>query len=214
MKPEQIIMDFINRHTIFVVSCLPIEDRERAILAIDLLMQAGRIREWHHDCGLSYWTAACLRPRPLSNTSLARAFGIFMFCHGSEAHSLITREELETYFPKVFRHGLPAGHYASVTSQSQRLGNVRVDVGQSRINRIVTRAHHSIQQYEQQPGFRELIRDGNFELTWIVPTHSKQRRLIEALQPLTGSGIHLDVIAMPELLNILVPIPQLNLQTS
>lgn len=214
MKPEQIIMDFINRHTVLVDQCLPINNRERMMFAIKLLVKAGRIREWHHDCGLSYWTAACLPPRPLSNTSLARAFGILMFCHGSKSHSLITREELETYFPKVFRHGLPAGHYASVTSQSQRLGNVRVDVGQSKINRIVTRARRSIQQYEQQPGFRELIRHGNFELTWIVPTHSKQRRMIEALQPLTGSGIHLKVLAMPELLNVLVPIPQWNSQTS
>jgi hypothetical protein len=41
-----------------------------------------------------------------------------------------------------------------------------------------------------------------------VPTHPKQQRLAEALHPLTGSGVHLKVIAIPELLNIVAHIPQ------
>lgn len=208
MKTEQIIFDYINRHTIAVDRCLPIDDRERAMLAIDLLLRAGRISEWHHDCGLRYWTAAGLRP--LSDTSLARSLGILTFCHDSKSRSLITREELETYFPKIFRRGLPAGHYIEAAPQSTRLGNIRVDGGQSKVNRIVTRTHRSIQKYEQQTGFRELIRDGNFELTWMVPTHPKQRRLIEALHPLTASGVQIKVIAIPDLLNIVAHIPQSN----
>ncbi len=208
MKSEQIIIEFIERYTIAVDRYLPIDDRERAMLAIDQLLRAGRISEWHHDCGLRYWTAVGLRP--LSETSLARSLGILTFCHGSESRSLITREELETYFPKMFRHGLPAGHYVDATPQHTRLGNVRVDAGQSKVNRIVTRTQRSLQKYEQQTGFRNLIRDGNFELTWIVPTHPKQRRLVEALHLLTGSGVRFRVIAIPELLNVVAHIPQFN----
>lgn len=208
MKYEQIIIDFIDRHTIAVDRCLPIGDRERAMLAIDRLLRAGRISQWHHACGLRYWTAAGLRP--LSDTSLARSLGILSFCHGSKSRSLITREELEAYFPKMFRHGLPAGLYVETTPQSAKLGNVRVDGGQSKSNRIVARTQRSIQKHEQQSGFRELIRDGNFELTWIVPTHPKQRRLIEALRPLTASGVQIKVIAIPDLLNIVAHIPQSN----
>jgi len=211
MKYERIILDSIRRHTIAVDRCLPVKDRERAMLGIDLLRRTGRISEWHHDCGLRYWTTAGLRP--LSDLSLARALGILTFCHGSEARSLITREELETYFPKMFRHGLPAGHYIEATSKSTRLGNVRVDGGQSKINRIVTRTQRCIQKYEQQTGFRDLIHNGNFELTWIVPTHPKQRRLVEALRPLKASGVQLRVIAVPLLLNIVAHIPQSNFQT-
>lgn len=206
MKYQQIIVDFINRYTIAVEWCLPIDDRERAILTIDALLRSGRISEWHHDSGLRYWTAA--GGKPLSDTSLARSIGIMTFCHGSSSRSLITGEELEMHFPKMFRHGLPAGHYVDVSSQSQRLGNIRVDAGQSKINRIVTRARRSIGKYERQTGFRDLIRRGDFELTWIVPTHSKQRRLVEALQPLVASGVHLKVIAITELLNIVVHLPQ------
>ncbi len=211
MKSEQIILDFIDRHTIAVDRCLPIDDRERAMLAIDQLLRGGQISEWHHDSGLRYWTAASLRP--LSDMSLARSLGVLTFCHSSESRSLITREELKTYFPKMFRHGLPAGHYIDATPQFTRLGNVRVDAGQSKINRIVARTQRSIQKYEQQMGFRELIRDGNFELTWMVPTHSKQRRLVEGLAPLRGSGVHLRVIAIPELLNVVVHMPHSNRST-
>ncbi|TWU62654.1 hypothetical protein V7x_43890 [Crateriforma conspicua] len=207
LKPQRLIAEFIERHTIAVDRCLPVKDRERAMFAVDLLLRSGRISEWHHDCGLRYWTAAV--QRPLSDTSLARALGILTFCCGSESRSPVTPTEIETYYPKLFRHGLPAGHYVDATSQSTRLGNIRVDAGQSKINRIVARTLRSIQKYERQAGFRELIRNGDFELTWIVPTHPKQQRLAEALHPLTGSGVHLKVIAIPELLNIVAYIPQL-----
>ena len=176
------------------------------MLAVDLLLRAGRISQWHHACGLRYWTAAT--QKPLSDSSLARALGILTFCHGSECRSPVTPLEMETYFPKLFRHGLPAGHYVDATSQSTRLGNIRVDTGQSKINRIVSRTQRSIENYERQEGFRELIHNGDFELTWIVPTHSKQRRLAEALHPLEGSGVHMNVVAFADLLNIVAHIPQ------
>ena len=205
MKYQRIILDFINRHTIAVDRCLPIGDRERAMLAISLLLGAGQISEWHHESGLRYWTAAGVSP--LSDMSLTRSLGILAFCHRSKSRSLIISKEIEVYFPNVFRHGLPSGHYVDATPQFTRLGNVRVDAGHSKINRIVSRTQRSILKYEQQQGFREMIHAGNFELTWIVPTHPKQRRLVEALQSLTGSGVHLKVIAIPELLNVSAYIP-------
>ena len=208
MTYQQTMIDFINRHTIAVDRCLPIKDRERAMLALDLLAHAGQVSEWNHASGLRYWTAA--NAKPLSGPSLARAFGILMFCQGSASRSLVTKGDLENYFPKLFRHGLPAGHYVDATAQSQRLGNVRVDTGQSKISRIVERARRSFEKYEQQTGIRELIRRGEFELTWIVPTHPKQRRLNEALQPFAASGIHFNVIAIPDLLNIAAHLPQPN----
>lgn len=206
MKPQRLILEFIHRYTIAVDRCLPVADRERAILATDLLVRAGHISEWHHACGLRYWTAA--GQKPLSDSSLARSLGILTFCHDSESRSPVTSTEMETYFPKLFRHGLPAGHYVDATSQSTRLGCIRVDAGQSKINRIVARTQRSIQKYERQSGFRELIRNGKFELTWIVPTHPKQRRLAEALHPLTGSGVQLKVVSIPELLNIVAHVPR------
>jgi len=206
MKPQRLIKESIDRYTIAVDRCLPVRDRERAMLAIDVLVRAGQITQWHHACGLRYWTAGGLRP--LSDTSLARSLGVLTFCHGSKSRSLITQEELETYFPKMFRHGLPAGHYIDATPEFTRLGNVRVDGGQSKSNRIVARTQRSIQKYEQQAGFHELIHDGRFELTWIVPTQPKQQRLAEALHPLCDSGVHLKVIAIPELLNIVAHVPQ------
>ncbi len=197
---QQTTIDFINRHTIAVDRCLPIKDRERAMLAIDLLVRAGRVSEWHHASGLRYWTAA--NTKPLADAALSRALGILMFCHGSPTRSLVTKSDLASYFPKLFRHGLPAGHYVNMTTQWKRLGNVRVDTGESKVSRIVARAQRSIERYERQPGIRELIRQSQFELTWIVPTTPKQRRLSDSLQRFAASGIHLNVVAIPELLNI------------
>ena len=208
MESDQIIFEFIQRHTIAVDRCLPIDDSKQAMRSLDRLLRAGRISEWHHDSGLRYWTA--FGHKPLSDSSLARSYGILTFCDAADSRSVVTRKELETYFPKMFRHGLPAGHYIEATPQSTRLGNVRVDAGQSKINRIVARTQRSIQKYEQQAGFRELIHQGNFEITLIVPTHPKQRRLADALHSFAASGIHLKVIAIPELLNIVSRIPQAN----
>jgi len=43
MKSEQIIIDLIDRHTLAVDQCFPIDDRERAMLAIDQLHREGRV---------------------------------------------------------------------------------------------------------------------------------------------------------------------------
>ena len=205
MKPQRLILESIDQYTLAVDRCLPVTDRERAMLAINLLLRAGRISEWHHACGLRYWTTAS--PKPLSDRSLARSLGILTFCHGSKSRSPVTQSEIGTYFPKLFRHGLPAGHYVDAKSQSTRLGSIRVDAGQSKINRIAARTQRSIQKYQRQDAFRELIRNGDFEFTWIVPTYPKQQRLAEALHPLKGSGVHLNVVAFTELLNIVAHIP-------
>jgi len=208
MKPTRLILEFIDRYTLAVDHCLPVADRERAMLAVELLQRSGRINQWQHPCGLRYWTAA--NRKPLTDKSLARALGILTFCHCSESRSLVTQSQLENYFPNLFRHGLPAAHYVDATSHSTRLGHVRVDTGQSKIIRIAARTRRCIDKYKQQSGFRELIGKGDFEFTWIVPTDAKQQRLTEALFPLRGSGVHLQVIAIPELLNIVAHIPSLS----
>jgi len=204
------ILDFVTCHTIAIERCLPVADRAAGMPVIDRLLRRQILSEWQHRSGLRYWTAPSTEP--LSDTSLTRALGILLFCCQA-SRSVVTKAELESCFPTLFRHGLPAGHYVQRDAKCNRLGHVRVDAGQSKINRIVVRSGRLIHRYRQQAGFRELIDAGQFELTWIFPTPSKQSRLSEALQCCAGSGVRVRVVAIPELLNVVAPIPPLPQRT-
>ena len=103
-------------------------------------------------------------------------------------------------------HGLPSGHYIERSNETFRLGHVRIDAGESKIKRIVAVTERMLHKRREESGFRQLIDAEQFEVSWIVPTHAKQRRLMEELQPLAACGVHLRVIAMPILLNIIAPI--------
>ena len=177
---------------------------EQTKLTFQRLVADRRISQWRHESGLQYWTGWSSRPQ--TNLSLVRSLGILLFCQQSESRSLVTKDELETWFPDLFRHGLPAGQYLNRQSTAVRLGHIRVDAGQSKISRLVARTDRLVHKYRQQSGFRQLIDNGQFELTWIVPTLPKQYRLIQALKVIAGSGVHLRVCAIPELLNVIAPI--------
>jgi len=204
MHIEQLILDQISRFKVVFPSCLPVSDREVATVTLDRLVRDRVVSQWAHRSGLRYWTRR--ETQPLSDVSFVRSLGVLLFCRQSHTRSLVTRNELESCFPTLFRHGLPAGHYVDQQGDIPRLGNIRVDSGQSKIARIISRTTRLIQNYRNQVYFRDLIDCGHFELTWIVPTAQKQRRLSDALRPLRGSGIDLKVCTIPELLNVIAPI--------
>jgi len=204
-KTERTITDHISRYTIAIDRFLPVDDRERALLTIDRLLRSRHISQWQHSSGLRYWTLRSARP--LSDTPLIRSLGILLFCHQTRGRSLITKSDIEVYFPNLFRHGLPGGHYINRSDEPVRLGHIRVDSCNSTVKRLTVRSARLIHKYRQQSGFRELMDDGRFELTWIVPTQPKQRRLTAALRPLLASGMQTRVCAVPELLSIIAPIP-------
>lgn len=201
---ENSVMDELKRYTLLIDQFLPTNASETTQPMVRRLVRARRVSQWTHRSGLRYWTVRA--PRPLSDRSLARAFGILLFCRQSATRSLVTTAEIESYFPTLFRHGLPGGHYVDSTYDSSRLGHVRVDGSCSKVSRIVSCTAKMIHDYRKQPGFRDLIDSDRFELTWLVPTKPKQHRVATCLQPLTASGIPIRVCAIPELLNLLAPI--------
>lgn len=204
MQTEHFLFEFIARYTIVTDACWSVADREQVASTLRRLVDKRQISEWRHGTGLRYWTAKA--SRPLSDRSLIRSLGILYFCQDSTSRSLVTKQELAACFPDLFRHGLPAGHYIDRNPASLCLGLVRVDPGQARINRIVSRTAQLVHSYRQRSGFRQLIDQGQFELTWIVPTIPKQRRLAHALNFVKASGIRARVCAIPELLDVIMPI--------
>ena len=173
--------------------------------AMSLLLRKRIISEWTHDCGLRYWTL--FNHRPLSEKALLVAVAMLRFAPPNAARTLITGDDIRAYFPQLARHGLPNGYYVDRTVHPPTLGHVRVDAF-SRISRIVARTMRFIDQTRSQTGFCTAIDAGRFELTAIVPTTAKARRLQTAFATLQAVGIPLHVMAMPELLNLIAPIPQ------
>lgn len=204
MHIEKNLLDQILRCKVVFPSYLAAEERDVTAVALERLVRDRVVSPWVHRSGLRYWTRPATQP--LSDVSLVRSLGVLLFCRQSHTRSLVTRNELESCFPTLFRHGLPAGHYVDQQGDTPRLGNVRVDSGRTKIARILSRTTRLIQNYRNQTHFRDLIDSGHFELTWIVPTAQKQRRLSDALRPLRGSGIDLKVGTIPELLNVIAPI--------
>lgn len=205
-KTERPIIDHIMRHTIATDRLLPIEDRERAMITIARMVRSKQISQWQHDSGLRYWTL--LASRPLSDSSLVNALGLTLFLHETTKRSALNSDDIREYFPQLFRHGLPNGYFVERNERGTGLGYAKVDV-RSRVSRIVERSLRSIDKHRSHPPFRELIDEGRFALTWIVATDAKQRRLTDALRPVSASGVSIRVCVIRDLLDIVAPIPNL-----
>lgn len=204
-KMESLLLEHIARHTIAIDRYLPTDNRERALLGLERLHRMGQISQWTHQSGLRYWTRSA--SKPLSDSSLVRSLGFLLFCQQPTRRRL-TSSDIDEFFPSLFRHGLPGGHYIDCETDSPCLGRACVDTGASKVKRITVRAGEMIRKYRQSEAFNVLLKDNRFQITWIVPTTAKQHRLTEALAPLVLTGVNCRVCAIPELLNVLAPIPQ------
>ena len=204
MNLHSTLTNTVTRFSAVFDDRFPDVDRRATLSALAELVRDGQLSQWNHESGMRYWTRRS--STPLSLRSLVRAYAVTMFCTDSRSRTLVTRQDIADYFPDLFRHGLPSGYYIERSNETIRLGHVRIDAGESKTKRIVAGTERVLHKRREESGFRQLIDAEQFEVSWIVPTHAKQRRLMEELQPLAASGVHLRVIAMPILLNIIAPI--------
>ena len=140
--------------------------------------------------------------------SLTRESAIRCFCSDpSHPRTLLRKAELSRYFPTLFQAGLPSGYYVDATASQPILGHIRVDVGLDEVGRIVSRCHQLIQRHQRMPGFRQLIAAGQFEITYLVATEEKARRLLSAFSSVAKTGVRCVAIPFPILLDRLAPLP-------
>lgn len=141
-------------------------------------------------------------------SSLAREAAIRSFCSDStHPRTLLQKADLCRFFPTLFQAGLPRGYYVDATESQPVLGHVRVDVGLDEIGRIVSRCHELIRRHQRIPGFRQLIAAGQFEITYLVATEEKVRRLMSAFNSVAKTGVRCVAIPVPILLDRLAPLP-------
>lgn len=179
-------------------------------IAVDGAM-SGLVRK--HALHKARWVSGheyLLAPRRKlpTNQSVTRALGIHTFCCGdSHRRTFLQKAELTRYFPTLFQTGLPRGYYVDVTGPQPVLGHLRVDVGPDDIVRIVQRCHQLARRHQQLVGFQRLIAAGQFEITYLVATDQKARRLSVALSPLEMTGVRCVAEPVPVLLDLLAPLP-------
>ena len=189
-----------------------VESLEKSLVGIEVtnatqfLASRHKLRLKRHVSGLSY---AFIPQRGLpSPTAIARSLAIHAFvCDSSQKSSLLNKHDLKKYFPDLFRSGLPRGYYVNTFESTPRLGLVRVDADPDDIVRIVQLAHRLIQRHQKLSGFRSLMATGQFEITFLVATCAKSRRLRLALDALSKSGVLFRSEAVPLLLDLVAPLP-------
>lgn len=139
---------------------------------------------------------------PLSEPAKLRALAILRFCCLSDRpRQRLTSEELTRTFKCLARPGLPSGYYFDPAGAG-RLGLIRVDAGRrGRWDRVVQSLRDDMEDHMQQPGFRQLVQAGRFEITVLTVFRQKARRIYDSLSNVRhGCPVPIEVVAIPELL--------------
>lgn len=199
------ILDYVQRYSIGIERMLCESITGDVRRSLRQLIAAGQLREHQHPCDFRYVTIGH-RPE-LSETAFVRRYAILRFCESfGSSRSLLTRSETEKYFPNVFRQGMPNGHYIDTSEVHPRFGHIRVDAVPGRTCRILSRAADLIDRYRQSAGIRQLIAQKQFEITFVVATSHKARRLHMDFQQLRQSGVTVRAYEIPELLELMAPL--------
>ena len=179
----------------------PTEHRRRAMV----ILKANLEFQVFND--MTGTVCVCQRRKRIpSTTAIARCVAAQTFCRASESkRTLLTRNEVTRFFPTLFRHGLPAGYYVDTSTETPRLGLLRVDVHLSPVNRIWQRSLDAVEKHRQQSAFRKLILADQFEITWLVATEPK----VNAIRQMAGKQQRetaVDAHVVSSLLNQLTPL--------
>lgn len=195
-------LGMINRYRVVAPCALDGPEADSLDCELAQLERRGLLSRWRHASGIAYWTRR--NCRPLSNNSLARAYGQLAYCPPTGPRKLLTASEIERRFHPLGRLGTASGYYCKWFSNNPKLGRLRVDTG-SQLSRLVTASTRTVDQL-RNTATRRLVDDHGFELTWLVATEAKRRRLLQELQPLSVSGVRFLVVAIPQLLSLLAPL--------
>jgi hypothetical protein len=149
------------------------------------------------------------RAGALSEIAKVRAYGVLAFCCLSDRpRQRLTLEEFRRNFPEHHRPGLPMAYYADY--EAKRLGFVRVDAGgRGRWDRIAEKLREDIERHREMPAFRGSIAAGTFELALVTATERKAERLRPLFEEeARASGVPIRVHVLPELLDLIAPLPR------
>ncbi|MHC4880387.1 MAG: hypothetical protein ACYTGL_28390 [Planctomycetota bacterium] len=144
----------------------------------------------------------------LSESEKLRAYAMLLYCClGTAQRERLTRSELHTHFPVLSEPGLPLNYYVDSSGDTTRLGVLRVDLGgRGRWDRILGKARDDVLKHQGRTGIRDLIRQGQFEVTIMTALPQKAARICDTM---TSESHPLDacirVSSASELLYLIAP---------
>jgi hypothetical protein len=110
---------------------------------------------------------------------------------------LLTKNELQAWFPALFRPGLPHGYFVDQSERRPTLGLLQVDTHLRDPRRIQAEFSEQIRKHCIASGFQQLIEHRQFRLVMLVASSAKAN-VINAL-PLNSEchGVQCEAIAVP-----------------
>ena len=198
--------EIVKRNRILLLDVVSAELGVDAEMLRDSLTYHRRLQLTTSAGGVTVVTSRA-KGRP-SNVAIARAVATQSFCRLEPTKPrLLSSNNIEIYFPSLFRKGLPSGYYVRNAEASKPvLGFLRIDTNAKPIGRLVSKSDSIAQRHFKQQEFRRLHRSGQFELTWLVPTEAKKRSLEITVANLRSLNFTLRAFAVPELLELLAPL--------
>ncbi len=155
--------------------------------------------------GIEVVSLARKKPAPL--LGIARGIALHTFCCDETNHrTLLMSDDVNKYFPSLFRSGMPSGYYVDTSGDRPVLGFVRVDTGLDHIVRIRQHLRGVIEQHAGVPEFAAMAASGQFEITYLVPTATKAVAINSANSHRSNHQLHCRAVAVPLLLNLLAPL--------
>ena len=101
-------------------------------------------------------------------------------------------------------------YYVDLARDQPKLGFLRVDtVGRGRWDRIVAKALDDVRKHRLETAFSRFIERDALEIRVVTALKQKANRISRALKNKpTSLGQSIEVSAVPELLNLIAPIPK------
>lgn len=184
------------------------ESEQRRML--QRIHQSREVQVIRLPCGTA--VVALARKKSASISSIARGIALHSFCcDGIRHRSLLLPDEVNKYFPRLFRNGMPAGYYVDTSGERPVFGLIKVDVGLDHISRILQHSSELIERHSRAPGFSTMASSGQLEITYIVPTETKAAAINFARCHSSGHQSNCRAVVVPLLLDILAP---LNIQST
>jgi|GEM_PF-3585303 len=159
------------------------------------------IQTFRHACGLSLISPR--RRAILSDSSLAAHVARYTFLQQeTEQRWLLTKDELQAWFPALFRPGLPHGYFVDQSERRPTLGLLQVDTHLRDPRRIQAEFSEQIRKHCIASGFQQLIEHRQFRLVMLVASIAKAN-VINAL-PLNSEcpNVHCEAVAVPILFDM------------
>ncbi len=147
----------------------------------------------------------------LSVDPLITAAAILQFCRlgrlDGPRRELLTRSQLERFFPQLMRPGLGGPFY--LDDQTGRLARIRFDRARPRRwDRILQRCRRDLARLQRDPPWNKLLQAGRLQITVLTVLPQKVPRLeAELAQLARQSGLLFRVEALPGLWPLVRPQP-------